>query len=174
MCVTGTSVDLNLAFEILECLDEVKPHSMLLGTYELIDRCLDLGHVEAAAAAYHRLHNAGHRLDVSGLDRLARALVTACRIDDLELALRRHSVTEDLLALAAEPLVLSGDLPAFAGLFARFLDQRGAADNALQCPDRVARVLQVPVAAPTSITPHIPRHVTCALFLSLSLSARRR
>ena len=111
LCVTTKLVDLDLAFEILECLDEAKPNSMLLGMYEVIDRCLLMGHVAEAANAYRRLHNTGHKLDMSGLERLVSALVYECRLDDLTMVLSNHSLSDDMLVKVVEPLVLSGDPP---------------------------------------------------------------
>ena len=111
LCVTAKVVDLDLAFDILECLDESKPNSMLLGMYEVIDRCLLMGHVAEAASAYRRLHNTGNKLDISGLERLVSALVFDCRLDDLTMVLSHHSLTDDLLVKVVEPLVLSGNIP---------------------------------------------------------------
>ena len=111
LCVTAKLVDLDLAFEILECLDESKPNSMLLGMYEVIDRCLLMGHVAEAAGAYRRLHNTGQKLDMSGLERLVSALVYDCRLDDLTMVLSNHSLSDDMLVKVVEPLVLSGEPP---------------------------------------------------------------
>jgi hypothetical protein len=138
VCVNKKAVEFELAFDMLKCLEKLKPKSVILGLYELVDKCIECNHIDAAMKAYSRLQS---KLDVSGKERLLKALSYECRIDDLMLVLSDRYVTDSDLVIVAQPLIISGNIQLFVSLFDKFLTQESTI-NPLQCPERVARVLR--------------------------------
>ena len=140
LCVRERSADINLAFEILECLDEIKPTSMASGISELVDKCLDFGHIDDAVKAYMRLHNMNNRLNSTRKERLVSVLTTKCRLHDLVVVLTHHELTETDLSVCAEPLIMAGKVKIYAALLNEYLDQKRKTADPLQCPENVARI----------------------------------
>lgn len=138
LCINEKTVEFELAFGMLKCLEVFKPKSVTLGLYELVDKCIECNHIDAAMNAYSRLQS---KLDVSGKERLLKALSYECRVDDLMFVLSDRYVTDSDLAIVAQPLIMSGNIQMFAGLFDKYLTQ-GSIVNPLQCPERVARVIR--------------------------------
>eukprot|EP00596_Hydrurales_sp_CCMP1899_P002125 CAMPEP_0119036370 /NCGR_PEP_ID=MMETSP1177-20130426/4057_1 /TAXON_ID=2985 /ORGANISM="Ochromonas sp, Strain CCMP1899" /LENGTH=479 /DNA_ID=CAMNT_0006996171 /DNA_START=64 /DNA_END=1503 /DNA_ORIENTATION=- len=138
VCVNKKAVEFELAFDMLKCLEELKPKSVTLGLYELVDKCIECNHIDAAMKAYSQLQS---KLDVSGKERLLKALSYECRIDNLMSVLSDRYVTDSDLVIVAQPLIISGNIQLFASLFDKFLTQESTV-NPLQCPKRVARVLR--------------------------------
>jgi hypothetical protein len=142
VCVSSKKCEFDLAFEILECLDAAKPKSMILGVYELIDECIECGHTNDAIKAYMRLHNMGVKLDISGKERLLNTLALSCRLKELLLVLNHHSVTDNDLVVAAEPLIMSGNVTLFADLLNKYLHYKKSLSDPVQCSEKVARVIR--------------------------------
>lgn len=147
LCVRERAADMNLAFEILECLDEIKPTSMASGISELVDKCLDFGHVDDAVTAYMRLHNMNIPLNSTRKERLISVLASRCRLFDLVVVLTDHELTEIDLSVCAEPLIMAGKVKIYAELLREYLDQNRNTADPLQCPEDVARVTRSIMAA---------------------------
>ena len=147
ICVSAEKVEFDLAFEIFEYLDYLKPESMVSGTLELIDKCIEFGHIEEAMKAYMRLRNVGIRLDLSRKELLVSALATDCRIADLIMILKDHSITDTDLVIAAEPLIISGNIATYADLISQYLSQRRDLIDPIQNPDEVSRIIRSIMAA---------------------------
>lgn len=140
ICVGKKSVKFGLAFEMFECLNEVRPRFMMIGIYEMIDQCIEYGKIDEAIRAYKRLHNMGLKLDISGKERLLDVLASNCRIADLVIILNDHQVTGDDLVLVAEPFFMTGNVILFAGLLNKYLDQR--VFGQIKCSEKVSRVIR--------------------------------
>jgi hypothetical protein len=138
LCINEKTVEFELAFGMLKCLEVFKPKSVTLGLYELVDKCIECNHIDAAMNAYSRLQS---KLDVSGKERLLKALSYECRVDDVMFVLSDRHVTDSDLVIVAQPLIMSGNIQLFAGLFDKYLTQESIV-NPLQCPERVARVIR--------------------------------
>jgi hypothetical protein len=147
LCVRERSADIDLAFEILECLDEIKPTSMASGISELVEKCLDFGHVDDAVTAYMRLHNMNIRLNTTRKERMINVLATRCRLHDLVVVLTDHELTEMDLSVCAEPLIMAGKVKIYAVLLHEYLDQNRKTADPLQCPENVARITRSIMAA---------------------------
>lgn len=147
LCVGKKVVEFDLAFEILECLDEIKAESMVQGAFALIDRCVEYDHIDDAMKVYMRLHNINVQLDVYRKEQLVRALVSDCRVDDLIVVVDDHSITDTDLSITAEPLIMSGKVSTYSNMLTRYLDQKRHQTDCLQCPDEVARITRSIMAA---------------------------
>lgn len=141
VCVNRKGAELNLAFEILCCLEEAKPKSMMLGLYELVDKCVECGYVDDAMKAYFKLRSMSEKLDFSGKQCLLTILAQECRICDIMLVLDDHFVTDEDLVIISEPLIMTGNMRTFTKIFEKYLSETSSA-NSLECSDRVARVLR--------------------------------
>ena len=142
ICVSEEAVQIELAFEILEYLDEVKKESMVLGALELVEKCIEFGHIESAMTAYMRLHNIGAMLDLYRKELLISALATECRIGDIITILSCHTITVSDLVLSAEPLIMSGNVSKYSKLLNKYLDQKKNLLDPIQCPEEVSRIVR--------------------------------
>lgn len=142
VCVCAENVEFDLAFEILEYLDSLQLGSMVLGTLELVDKCIEFGHLTEAMKAYMRLHNAAIRLDLSRKELMISVLATDCRIADLIVILKSHSITDTDLTLAAEPLIISGNVLIYSDFISQYLDQKRLFIDPIQDPEEVSRIIR--------------------------------
>ena len=147
LLICRNSARLHMAFQVLECLNEIKPEILIFGTYEIIDKCVEHGHIDDAMKAYERLQNMNIQLDVFRKERLMNALAPRCRVDDIIAVLTDHSITDNDLVLSAEPLIMSGKVPIYGSFLNKYLGQRSHLEDPLQCPDEVARVTRSIMAA---------------------------
>jgi hypothetical protein len=141
LCVSKKNVEFDLAFEILGCLEEEKPNSMLLGLYELIDKCVDCDRTDDAMKVYSRLKNMNEKLDAPGTLRLLTALSSECRIPEIVDFLEDHQITDCDLTIISEPLIMSGNMKLFNKYLRRFMEQKNVS-NQPESSERVARVIR--------------------------------
>ena len=140
-CVNKKHVEFDLAFEILGCLEEAKPKTMLLGLFELVDKCIECGHIDDAMKGYLKLKDIDEKLDVSGKQRLLSVLAFECRICDIMTIANDHSMTDGDLVIIAEPLIMTGNMKQFNSLLQKFLSDKSNLTNE-QRSERIARVLR--------------------------------
>ena len=147
LLICRSSSKLSMAFQVLECLNEIKPEILVFGIYEIIDKCVEHGHIDDAMKAYERLQNLNIQLDVFRKERLMSALAPRCRVDDIIALLSDHSVTDSDLVLSAEPLIMSGKVSIYGSFLNKYLDQSSDLEDPFQCPEEVARVTRSIMAA---------------------------
>lgn len=141
LCVTKKNVEFDLAFEILGCLEEEKPNSMLLGLYELIDKCVDYDRTDDAMKVYSRLKNLNEKLDAPGKLRLLTALSSECRIPEIITFLEDHLITDCDLTIISVPLIMSGNMKLFNKYLRKFMEQKSIISQS-DSSERVARVIR--------------------------------
>lgn len=154
ICVNKNNAECDLAFEMLECLGQEKPHSLLLGLYDLLDKCVDCGHLNDALRVYSMLKSKNENLDASGRNRLLAALSSNCRIKDITAIMRECSVTDCDLVTISQPLIMTGNMKLFVEIFRKFLNQK-CITNVPDESERVARVIRSIIYA------RMRRHIEC-------------
>ena len=141
ICVNKKKVEFDLAFEILVCLEEAKPKSILLGLYELMDKCVDCNHLNDAMKVLTRLRNINENLDATGKQRLLTALSNDCRIKEIMIVLDHTYISAEDLSVVAEPLIMTANMKLFNVLLRKFLDQSSITSSPEES-ERVAEVLR--------------------------------
>ena len=154
ICVNKKNAECDLAFEMLECLGQEKPHILLLGLYDLLDKCVDCGHLNDALRVYSMLKSKNENLDASGRNRLLEALSSNCRIKDITAIMRECSVTDCDLVTISQPLIMTGNMKLFVEIFRKFLNQK-CIINVPDESERVARVIRSIIYA------RMRRHIQC-------------
>jgi len=94
---------------------------MLLGMIELLEECLQYDYTNDAILVLHRLRNMGSRLSSHTLERLVGKLLVECRVDDALDIIESYPMSDGLLVLLAEPLIMSGRVHEFSQCFNKFL-----------------------------------------------------
>ena len=155
ICVNKNTAKCDLAFEMLECLGQEKPHSLLLGLFDLIDKCVDFGHLNDALKVYAKLKSKNEKLDAPGRNRLLAALSSECRIKEILAITKENSVTDCDLVTISQPLIMSGNMKLFVEIFRRFLNQKCIV-NVPEESERVARVIRSIIYA------RMRRHIQCS------------
>ena len=141
ICVNEKKVEFDLAYEILVCLEEAKPKSMLLGLYELMDKCVDCKHLNDAMKVLTSLRNINENLDATGRHRLLTALSIDCRIKEIMIVLDHTYITAEDLTVVAEPLIMTANMKLFNALLRKFMEQSGISGSP-EGNERVAEVIR--------------------------------
>ena len=141
ICVNRRFTELNLAFEILDCLEGAKSRSLMLGLYELLDKCVKCGHLDDAMTAYFKLRSISEKLDLSTKQSLLTILAQECRICDISVVLNDHFITDEDLVLVSEPLIMTGNMKFFTKLFERYVSESRIVSGAEES-DKLARVIR--------------------------------
>lgn len=141
ICVNRRCTELTLAFEILGCLEGAKSKSMMLGLYEVLDKCVKCGHIDDAMKAYFKLRSINEKLDLSGKQSLLTVLAQNCRLCDIIVVLNDHFITDEDLVLVSEPLIMTGNMKIFTKLFEKYVSESIMTSCAKES-DEVARVIR--------------------------------
>jgi hypothetical protein len=147
ICVQKMGTQIDFAFEMLECLNDHTPGSMVSGALVLVDRCVEYRHIEDAMKTYKRIRSMSLLLDTPRKDRLVSLLASCCRVSDLTAVISDHLITDTDLSVSAEPLIMSGKVITYSNLLNRFLDQKRNSHDPIQSPEDVSRIIRSIMAA---------------------------
>lgn len=148
LCITRKKADMSLSMDLLLALMRgTEKQIWRHGVSEMCERCVSEGFLDEAVMVLRSVcAPAGVLLDLQTAERLVAKLAEECRIDDLSLVLLKlpgvfPAPTHNILAVVAEPFVLSGELRTFSTLFERFLDPKDSG-NTRPPSEQVSHVLR--------------------------------